>query len=138
MNNRFLTIERLRKRMQGVTDNPRTCPNDIAGDEEYLIANGRLHEEIPPRSIDQLDENFVTAMQKMEKINRIMEVLPRIDCGACGTPSCHTLARDVVQGKAKLSQCVFMQKLLCRESLMTAEESMELSEQTWGEKRFEQ
>lgn len=138
VNNRFLTIERLRKRMQGVTDNPRTCPNDIAGDEEYLIANGRLHEEIPPRSIDQLDENFVTAMQKMEKINRIMEVLPRIDCGACGTPSCHTLARDVVQGKAKLSQCVFMQKLLCRESLMTAEESMELSEQTWGEKRFEQ
>lgn len=39
-----------------------------------------------------------------------MKVLPQIDCGACGTPSCQALAQDVVQGKAKLNQCIFMQK----------------------------
>ena len=70
---------------------------------------------------------MLIAMEKMEKINRIMKVLPQIDCGACGTPSCRTLAQDVVQGKAKLNQCVFMQKILTKEGLITPEESMELS-----------
>ena len=137
VNNRFLTIERLRKRMQLRTE-ARPSANDIPRHEDYLIANGRLREKIPPRSIDQLDDNFVAAMEKMEKIKRIMQVLPAIDCGACGAPSCQTLARDVVQGKAKLNQCVFMQKLLCKDALMTAGESLRLSERTWGISRFEQ
>lgn len=137
VNNRFLTIERLRKRMQLRTE-ARPSANDIPRHEDYLIANGRLREKIPPRSIDQLDDDFVAAMEKMEKIKRIMQVLPAIDCGACGAPSCQTLARDVVQGKAKLNQCVFMQKLLCKDALMTAGESLRLSERTWGISRFEQ
>ena len=137
VNNRFLTVERLRKRMQGSADEERTA-NDILRHEEYLIAHGRLREEIPPRSIDQLDEDFAAAMEKMEKLKRIMGVLPGIDCGACGAPSCQTLARDVVQGKAKLNRCVFMQKLLCKDALMTAEESLRLSERVWGDARFEQ
>ena len=138
VNNRFLTIERLRKRMQTCSEHTRQYANDILRHEDYLIAHGKLHEEIPPRSIDLLDENFMAAMEKMEKIKRIMKVLPLIDCGACGAPSCQTLARDVVQGKAKLNRCVFMQKLLCKDALMTAEESLRLSERTWGDTRFEQ
>ena len=70
----------------------------------------QLSGEIPPRSIEKLDEDLSVAFQKMEKITRIMKVLPQIDCGACGTPSCQALAQDVVQGKAKLNQCIFMQK----------------------------
>ena len=111
--------------------------DDIQEYENYLFKQGKLSGKIPPRSIEQLDENMLVAMEKMEKLNRIMGVLPQIDCGACGTPSCHTLARDVVQGKAKLNQCVFMQKILCNEALMTPDESLELSEKTWGVKRFE-
>ena len=66
-----------------------------------------------------------------------MEFIPKIECGACGAPACQTRARDVVQGKAKLNQCVFMQKILCKEDLMTPEESLDISEKTWGKKRFE-
>ena len=137
VNNRFLTIERLRKRMQA-SKHEQQPPDfdDIQEYESYLFRQSKLSGEIPPRSIEQLDENMLVAMEKMEKLNRIMSVLPRIDCGACGAPACHTLARDVVQGKAKLNQCVFMQKLLCNEALMTPEESLELSEKTWGLKRF--
>ena len=132
VNNRFLTIERLRKRMQA-SKHEQQQPDfdDIQEYESYLFKQGKLREKIPPRSIEQLDENMLVAMEKMEKLNRIMSVLPQIDCGACGAPACHTLARDVVQGKAKLNQCVFMQKILCNEALMTPEESLELSEKTW-------
>lgn len=138
VNNRFLTIERLRKRMETSEKINRTTSDDIQQYESYLFKEGQLTGEIPPRSIEQLDENMLIAMEKMQKLNRIMGVLPQIDCGACGAPSCHTLARDVVQCKAKLSQCIFMQKILCREDLMTPDESLELSEKTWGIKRFKE
>ena len=137
VNNRFLTIERLRKRMQASKhEQQQPDLDDIQEYESYLFKQGKLSGNIPPRSIEQLDENMLVAMEKMEKLNRIMHVLPQIDCGACGAPACHTLARDVVQGKSKLNQCVFMQNLLCNEALMTPEESLELSEKTWGLKRF--
>ena len=137
VNNRFLTIERLRKRMQA-SKHEQQQPDfdDIQEYESYLFKQGKLREKIPPRSIEQLDENMLVAMEKMEKLNRIMSVLPQIDCGACGAPACHTLARDVVQGKAKLNQCVFMQKILCNEALMTPEESLETFRKNVGIKKI--
>lgn len=136
INNRFLTIERLRKRMKDSTNNRHRTPDDILQYKSYLKNLSPLSGKVLPRSIEKLDENMLVAMEKMEKINRIMSFIPKIDCGACGAPSCDALAQDVVQGKAKLNQCVFMQKVLVKDNLMSPEESIELSEKTWGEKRF--
>ncbi len=137
INNRFLTIERLQKRMENYIQNHFTSVNKMPLYKDFLTDQMQLTGEIPPRSIEKLDENMLVALEKMEKINKIMKVLPQIDCGACGTPSCRALAKDVVQGKAKLNQCVFMQKILTREGLITPEESMELSARIWGEEKFQ-
>ena len=137
INNRFLTIERLQKRMESYIQNNYISINKMPQYKDFLIPQMQLSGEIPPRSIEKLDEDLSVAFKKMEKITRIMKVLPRIDCGACGTPSCYALAQDVVQGKAKLNQCIFMQKVLTREGLLTPEESMELSAQVWGKKKFD-
>jgi len=58
----------------------------------------------------RLDEDMATAMRKMAKIKDLERLFRGKDCAACGAPSCHALAEDIVQGKAKLSDCVF-----CRE-----------------------
>ena len=137
INNRFLTIERLQKRMTNYIRNNYTSTNKMPQYREFLNEQIRLTGEIRPRSIEKLDENMLIAMEKMEKINRVMKVLPQIDCGACGAPSCQALAQDVAQGKAKLNQCVFMQKILTKEGLITPEESMELSCKIWGEEKFD-
>ena len=137
INNRFLTIERLQKRMESYIQNNYISINKMPQYKDFLIPQMQLSGEIPPRSIEKLDEDLSVAFKKMEKITRIMKVLPRIDCGACGTPSCYALAQDVVQGKAKLNQCIFMQNVLTREGLLTPEESMELSAQVWGKKKFD-
>lgn len=129
INNRFLTIERLQKRMESYIQNNYISINKMLQYKDFLIPQMQLSGEIPPRSIEKLDEDLSVAFKKMEKITRIMKVLPRIDCGS---PSCYALAQDVVQGKAKLNQCIFMQKVLTREGLLTPEESMELSAQVWG------
>jgi hypothetical protein len=135
-NNRFLTLERLQARARASADKCLGHEDGIDRHAEYLHAHARLPGKINPRPIERLDENMVVAMEKMQKINRIMEFIPRVDCGACGAPSCRELARDVVLGKARLDQCIFTRQVLVREGLMTPEESIEMAERTWGKSRF--
>ena len=42
----------------------------------------------------------------MADIQNLRSTLPGLDCGACGAPTCRAFAEDVVQGKAKPSECV--------------------------------
>lgn len=74
-------------------------------------------EEIPPQmqwekplepvNIMKLDTDLRRAMEKMAKMNEIEKILPGLDCGTCGAPSCRDLAEDIVRGKASIEDCVF-------------------------------
>ncbi len=57
-----------------------------------------------------LDSDRRKAMAKMIEIQRIEQMLPGIDCAACGSPSCHAFAEDVVAGNAKEADCVFVMR----------------------------
>lgn len=135
-NNRFLTLERLHARARANAGRRRDAPEGIVRHAGFLEERAPLPGKIYPRPIERLDEDMLVAMEKMQKINRIMEVVPRVDCGACGAPSCRELARDVVMGKAKLDQCIFMRQALVKEGLMTPAEAIEMAEKTWGKNRF--
>ena len=37
-------------------------------------------------------------------------MLPGLDCGLCGAPSCRVLAHDVTTGHATKGDCVFLSK----------------------------
>ncbi len=54
----------------------------------------------------QLAPDLLQAMMKMQETQKIEEKLPGIDCSACGSPSCHAFAEDVVVGRAKMSDCL--------------------------------
>ncbi|GHV41484.1 ferredoxin [Clostridia bacterium] len=64
--------------------------------------------EIESADAMRLDEDMGAALNKYEKINKIYEGLPHIDCGSCGSPTCLALAEDVVQANANVEDCVFM------------------------------
>lgn len=55
----------------------------------------------------QLDSDRGAAMEKLFKIDQLMESLPGLDCSSCGAPSCRALAEDVVLGRASLGDCIF-------------------------------
>ena len=76
-------------------------------------------------------------MEKMQKADKILCQLPGIDCGACGSPNCHALAEDIVQGQAKLSDCVFLQNKYLKQQKMGPEKAWKRLEKIWGEKRFD-
>jgi len=134
--NRFLAVERLSKRAKKDIKKQKETEEIYTTYRPYLLDNMAIS-EIEPRSILSLDSDMMVAMDKMKKIQRIMKVLPGIDCGACGAPKCKVLAEDIVQGKAKMTQCVFLQKMLTKEELITPQESFDISEGTWGKERFE-
>lgn len=59
---------------------------------------------------DALSGNRREAMRMMAQIKEMTGLLPGLDCGACGAPSCHALAEDIAQGKATIDNCVILWK----------------------------
>lgn len=132
--NRFLTVERLQKRSKKYPE-----ANEIKSDSRImdLIRNKLKAEPIQPKPIFKLDENRTKALEKLKKIDEIICQLPAIDCGGCGAPNCHALAEDMVQGKAKMTNCVFLQKRYLKENKVTLEKVYENLDGVWGDKRFD-
>lgn len=62
---------------------------------------------LSPRSMMQLDDDINVAMQKVERMEALLQRLPGLDCGVCGAPSCRCLAEDIVQGRAHEMDCIF-------------------------------
>jgi len=60
---------------------------------------------VPP-----LDSDISKALQKLHRRQQIYELLPKIDCGACGSPTCGAFAEDIVKGTARADECVFVSK----------------------------
>jgi len=139
--NRFLTVERLHKRVEEnvVSENEiysKNSNHSILDYKDYLKSRIGI-DQVYPRSMMKLDENMSKAMLKMERANRIMCFLPGIDCGSCGAPSCQALAEDVVQGKAAISHCIFLQKNMEQTRKLHPDHSFRIMEKIWGKDRFE-
>jgi iron only hydrogenase large subunit-like protein len=47
-------------------------------------------------------------IKKQNRIEETLRLLPRKECGLCGSPDCRTFAEDVVDGKASLESCIFL------------------------------
>jgi hypothetical protein len=70
--------------------------------ERYFFIEGKIE----PRPIKPLNDNLALAIAKKKQKDELYETLPKIDCGACGSPTCLTFAEDVVKGEARLADCV--------------------------------
>jgi len=52
--------------------------------------------------------NMKEAIIKREKIKEINEMLPGLDCGSCGAPTCYAHAEDVYNNESTLYGCVVL------------------------------
>lgn len=75
--------------------------------KEEIPQEMRWEMPLQPVNILKLDNDIRIAMQKMQKLNEIEAMLPGLDCGTCGAPSCRDLAEDIVRGKGSIEDCVF-------------------------------
>lgn len=66
--------------------------------------------EVEFEPVFRLGANTRESMEMMRKIDEITELLPGLDCGSCGAPSCRALAEDVVRGVANERDCIHLLK----------------------------
>jgi hypothetical protein len=64
--------------------------------------------KIPSFPLQPLDDDVAKALEKLRQKQLILDELPRIDCGACGSPTCAVFAEDVVKGEAAKDDCIFV------------------------------
>lgn len=84
--------------------------NFLSPDEQY-IPEGYFFDEVPEyRGVAQLGNTMAESMRMMADIQALRGQLPGLDCGACGAPTCRAFAEDVVQGKAKASDCLLTKR----------------------------
>jgi Fe-S-cluster-containing hydrogenase component 2 len=76
-------------------------------EQRYRNQELRMNEALASRPLRPLDADISRAIMKMKERDRIFGGLPRIDCGACGAPTCRAFAEVVVLGGAEESDCVF-------------------------------
>lgn len=138
--NRFVINDRVMYRAKKLADRERSGETsrkkEITKMEDYLVKNSRVG-KILPRSMMKLDEDISVAFQKLTKIREIEPKLPQIDCSVCGAPSCHALAEDIACDNASLLDCVFIQRNLENRNSMTAQESVDIIKNIWGEEKLD-
>ncbi|MFO7985197.1 MAG: [Fe-Fe] hydrogenase large subunit C-terminal domain-containing protein [Desulfatiglandaceae bacterium] len=57
---------------------------------------------------DDSQRSISENIERLNKVKRIVEALPRKECGMCGCPDCETFAEDVLDGKYDLGDCIFL------------------------------
>ncbi len=106
--NRFLATERIKHHAQTLSEELTEAERaTILSVADQLIHNLKVDRIVAKTSL-QLDTDVSLAIQKLEKVRRITEVLPGIDCGLCGSPSCKALAEDIARGNASIRRCLVL------------------------------
>ena len=76
---------------------------DVITPEEALWT-----EDVEYVPVYRLGSNMRDSIRMMNEAEKIEEKLPGLDCGACGAPTCHALALDIVKGDAKELDCIHL------------------------------
>ena len=67
----------------------------------------RYDKEFEPKNILKLSDDVIEAVRMMDRLETITRTLPGLDCGSCGSPTCRTLAEDIIKGQAVEMDCIF-------------------------------
>ncbi len=134
--NRFLAAERQRKRAKKRPKVVTPQENNLLNFKEFLLDNLSVG-EVQPRPMDKLDDNISIAMRKMKKVFEISNSLPQVDCRICGYQTCMALAEAVVNNKADIRQCIFVQRILEQTDKLTTAEALKITKRIWGEAKLD-
>ncbi len=128
--NTFLTVENMERRgnLKNHSCNCQVSP--LHYHQEYLSGFLSLS-PVEPRSGLKLDQEIETAMAKLDALKKIELLLPGIDCSACGAPTCHALAEDIVLEKGSISQCPFMDLLSLNRGQISPATALDHAESVW-------
>jgi len=89
------------------TDHSMVLNDDLEKFEEFEEL-GYFEDELDLKDSIEKKIDLKAAVKRMEEIEKIYGILPRLDCGSCGSPTCRALAEDIVDGINELDSCVIL------------------------------
>ncbi|MDD3738447.1 MAG: [Fe-Fe] hydrogenase large subunit C-terminal domain-containing protein [Lentimicrobiaceae bacterium] len=135
--NKFLISEKIKKSQlsSSAQNEPAEVADVIQKYDEFLQSQIQV-DAVLPRNMMKLDEKIEVAMQKLDRISKIMKILPQIDCSVCGSPNCNAFASDIANHEAKLEQCIFIQRSMEQKDKLTPDKSYQIMIDIWGKNKF--
>lgn len=95
------SLPNYRNYLKNIEDkSPDYIPDDAMVDNPIL-------DYTPP---ERFSADRIEALRMMAEMEEIYELLPQIDCGSCGAPTCRTFAEDVVKGECRIEDCIVLLK----------------------------
>lgn len=93
-------------RLQGLRRYLPVSQNFLTKENENYIPDNYFFDNLPEyKPISRLSDNMAESMRMMADIQKLRELLPGIDCGACGAPTCRAFAEDVVKRTTSADKC---------------------------------
>nr|WP_312575964.1 [Fe-Fe] hydrogenase large subunit C-terminal domain-containing protein [Sedimentibacter sp.] len=88
--------------------NEDTLTNEDLDKFEVLYKNGVFDLTITEEKEHKDKISIKEAVRRFEQIKEIVALLPGLDCGSCGAPTCFAHAEDIYENQSKLYDCVVL------------------------------
>ncbi len=86
--------------------------NFLSKEDKRYIPDEYFFNDLPEyKPISRLSDSIAESMRMMADIQKLRKVLPGIDCGSCGAPTCRAFAEDVIKGQADVKDCILCKNL---------------------------
>lgn len=107
VDNRFVARAKIFRMLEGID---RTDDIKAEAEKRYIKGEHLIQQPINPRPIKSRDVSFKEKIRRVKVQERYSDLLPGVDCGLCGAPTCEVFAADVANGYAKPEECVFLDR----------------------------
>lgn len=87
---------------------PVTHPDEVIHLEQLPPIPLHFEEDLKPNDSLKLHPSISGAIERMERMQEILSILPGYDCGSCGSPTCRSFAEDIVRGYCTQNDCIFL------------------------------
>lgn len=67
-----------------------------------------FEKEVEYTPVFRIGNSLKDSIAAMAKISELCEKFPGLDCGSCGAPTCRALAEDIVSGRAREQDCIYL------------------------------
>ncbi|MCD7922145.1 MAG: 4Fe-4S dicluster domain-containing protein [Clostridiales bacterium] len=110
-----LTVENAylsKTKMLRINRNEPFLRTDSSHLKHHTLDDFTWSEQLNYEPVYSLGETIFESMENMERVGKITDALPGLDCGCCGAPTCKALANDIVMAnrKASIEDCIFLEK----------------------------
>jgi hypothetical protein len=107
VDNRFVARAKIFSMLEDID---RTGDIKAEAEKRYVKGEYLIQQPINPRPIKSRDISFKEKIRRVKVQERYIDLLPGVDCGLCGAPTCEVFAADVANGYAKPEDCVFLDR----------------------------